>query len=348
VFLYTWPLAPSLGSVAPQVVVLAALVAITVIGVVRRHPLAFASASFFLILAPTSSVLPIVTEVAAEQRMYLPMAAFAGCAAVLVFSGGRACLESIAADPRLRARLAFGSAVVLLGVLTAVLGSATRDRNRDYWTEVGLWQQTLAAQPGNLRARLAYGSALMTAGQFADAEGQLQAAADGDASNGFAQGRLGAAQAAQGKLDSAIVHLERAVALQPQDVDAHRWLGQAYAMRRDEAPALVHFERALAAQPDDVGLLIETAGILADSRDVTLRNGPRAVALAERAAALTSRSDARTLEVLAVAQAAVGRYAEAASTAEEALRLARLGGNQPRIAELEYRANAYRSMAASR
>ena len=30
--------------------------------------------AFFLLLAPTSSVLPIVTEIAAEHRMYLPLA----------------------------------------------------------------------------------------------------------------------------------------------------------------------------------------------------------------------------------------------------------------------------------
>ena len=59
-----------------------ALVALTVVGIVRRHPAAFLGAWFFLILAPSSSVLPIVTEVAAEHRMYLPLAA-------VIAGGGR-------------------------------------------------------------------------------------------------------------------------------------------------------------------------------------------------------------------------------------------------------------------
>ena len=74
VFLYTWPLTTTIASVAPQIVVVTALVAATIVALVRRHPLAFPAACFFLILAPTSSVLPIVTEVAAEHRMYLPLA----------------------------------------------------------------------------------------------------------------------------------------------------------------------------------------------------------------------------------------------------------------------------------
>ena len=51
-----------------------ALVAVTVLAVVKR-PAGFAGAVFFLTLAPTSSLLPIPTEVAAEHRMYLPLAA---------------------------------------------------------------------------------------------------------------------------------------------------------------------------------------------------------------------------------------------------------------------------------
>jgi tetratricopeptide (TPR) repeat protein len=348
VLLYTWPMAPSLGAVAPQAVLLAALVVITVFGVVRRHPVAFASASFVLILARPSSILPIVTEVAAEQRMYLPLAAIVACGATGVFLAGRACVPRLSGDPRVWTRLAFAAAVVLVVALGVALGLATRDRNRDYWTETGLWQQAVAAQPDILRARLAYGMALMSAGRFAEAEGPLQTVVDRDAGNALAHGRLGAAQAAQGKLDTAIVHLERAVALRPEDVDAHRWLGQAYAMRRSEALAVAHFDRALAAQPDDVGLLVEIAAILADPRDPAVRNGPRALVLAERAATLTSRADPRTLDVLAVAQAAVGRFTEAAATADEALKLARLGGNQAMIPELEYRVTAYRAMAAGR
>jgi Flp pilus assembly protein TadD len=239
-------------------------------------------------------------------------------------------------------------AAVLTVALVAVFGTATRARNRDYWSEQTLWRDTVAKQPGNERARVAYGVALLSMRRFADAEAQLQVAVDLDRADPMAESRLGAAQAAQGKLENAIVHLERAVALRPDDVDAHRWLGQAYAIRRQDALAVPHFMRALEVQGDDPVLLGHLAQILADSRDGSVRDGARALVLAERAVALTSRGDARTLDILAVAQAAVGRFREAATTADEALRLARARGDQALVSELEYRVAAYRERQDSR
>ncbi len=341
VFLYTWPTATSLAEVAPQAVLLAVLVALAVLAVVRRHPLGFAGAWFFLILAPTSSVLPIVTEVAAEQRMYLPLAAVVALFVIGVFLGGGLVLARVR-DVRLRTRLAIGASIALTAALVIVLATETRARNRDYWSEDGLWRDTVTKQPANQRARVAYGFVLLTTGRFADAEAQLQAAVDLAATDPMAQARLGAAQAAQGKLESAIPHLERAVAARPDDVDAHRWLGQAYAMQRQDALAISHLTRALEVESGDPVLLSAVATLLADSHDPAVRNGARAVMFAERAVELTSRQDPRTLNVLAAAEATAGRFPEAAATAGEALKLARMTGNRALVSELEYRVAAGR------
>jgi len=343
VFLYTWPIAASLGALAPQVALLAVLVILTIFGVARRHPLGFAGAWFLLILAPTSSVLPIVTEVAAEHRMYLPLAAVVACAVVGAYLIGHGLFTRLVPGSRLHHRTGAAVGAVLTIALVVGLGTATRARNRDYWSEESLWLDTVSKQPGNERARVGYGVVLMSARRFADAEAQLQIAVDLDRADPVAQGRLGAAQAAQGKLDNAITHLERAVALRPDDVDAHRWLGQAYAIRRQDALAVSHLMRALEAQTDDPELLSHLAEILVGSSDASVRDGARAVVLAERAARLTSRRDARTLDILAVAQAAIGRFADAAATADEALRLARAQGNHALISELEYRVSAYKA-----
>src|SRR5262245_40554183 len=60
------------GIVGPSVVVLTVLAA-TMVALFRRPALAFAGLSFFLILALTSSVMPLA-DLAAEHRMYLPLA----------------------------------------------------------------------------------------------------------------------------------------------------------------------------------------------------------------------------------------------------------------------------------
>ena len=68
--------------------------------------------------------------------------------------------------------------------------------------------------------------------------------------------------------------------------------------------------------------LNDLAWLLATWPDEAVRDGPRAVRLAERAAALTGRKKPMTLDTLATAYAEVGRFDEAVRTAEQAVRLA--------------------------
>ncbi len=82
VFSYDWR-PETLGTAWPQVALMTALAAGTCVAIVRKQPIGFLGAWWFLILAPTSSVLPIATEVAAEHRLYLPLAAVVTAAVVL-------------------------------------------------------------------------------------------------------------------------------------------------------------------------------------------------------------------------------------------------------------------------
>ena len=62
------------GQVIPPLLLIVALVTITFWATVRWPAWSFVAAWFFLILAPTSSVLPL-RDLAFEHRMYLPLAA---------------------------------------------------------------------------------------------------------------------------------------------------------------------------------------------------------------------------------------------------------------------------------
>jgi peptidoglycan/LPS O-acetylase OafA/YrhL len=73
-FWYKWPLARTWGAILPGASVVAALLAATLWGLLRRQPWALLGAWFFLILAPTSSILPL-SDLACEHWMYLPLAA---------------------------------------------------------------------------------------------------------------------------------------------------------------------------------------------------------------------------------------------------------------------------------
>jgi hypothetical protein len=73
---YLWPLADNIPSVLPWAIVVLMLVAATVWALLRQAWAGFWGAWFFLVLAPTSTVVPIA-DAAFEHRMYLPLAAVA-------------------------------------------------------------------------------------------------------------------------------------------------------------------------------------------------------------------------------------------------------------------------------
>jgi Flp pilus assembly protein TadD len=331
IFLYSWPLASSIADVFIPVLVITVLLALTIAGAVKRQPLGYAGAWFFLILAPTSSVIPIVTEVAAEHRMYLPLMGIIAavvCSAFIVLR-------------RWNPRAAAPSVVAGAAIVAILLGAQTRARNEVYASELRIWQDTVTKDPGNQRAHLAYGTALGLNGRLPDAEAEFQRAVDLAQSDPIAQARLGSAQAAQGKFDAAVPHLQRAVAINPADPEANKTLGQIYAMRREDALAAAHLERAMQARPGDPQVLLQLASVLADSDDASVRNPTRGLQLAEEAVRLTSRHEATALDVLGLAYARNGRIVEAIAAARDAMAIARAAGDDAAVDAIGSRLRAY-------
>ena len=80
VLYYGWPLPLTLGAVLPQAALIVALLALTAFALWRWPRLGFLGAWLFLTLAPTSSIVPIATEVGAERRMYLALIALVALA----------------------------------------------------------------------------------------------------------------------------------------------------------------------------------------------------------------------------------------------------------------------------
>ncbi len=90
-----------------------------------------------------------------------------------------------------------------------------------------------------------------------------------------------------------------------------------------QVPAVLDgYRRLLRTLPDDLGLLNDTAWVLATSPDAALRNGTDSIAFAERAVELSKGRDPRLLDTLAAAYAEAGRFTDAVTTAHKALDLA--------------------------
>ena len=86
--------------------------------------------------------------------------------------------------------------------------------------------------------------------------------------------------------------------------------------------ATVHLEAALQINPNSADALNRLAWILATCPDATVRNGARAVKLAERACELSQEQNPLYLTTLAAAYAEAGRFDDAVSTTQKAIALA--------------------------
>ena len=324
---YEWQPATVAGAFVPVIVVMA-LVAIAIWAGLRRHPLACPAAVFFLVLAPTSSILPIVTEVAAEHRMYLPLA----CVIALTVFGVSVALNHAVAPPFVRPVIALAAAAALCGI--------TLSRNRDYQSGERIWYDTVQKRPSNARARTNYATVLLAEGRIAEAEQQLRQAVATDPQRAEAQLGLGVALASQRRFDEAMPRLRRAFELAPDNPEVNRNLGEAYASQGVMSEAVRHYDAALRAKPDDVMLLNRMGWILATSTAETLRDGAKARALAERAVQITQKLDAESLDTLAAAQAETGDFETAVATARQALDRARATRTEM-VPELEQRLGMY-------
>lgn len=344
-----WPMARSVLEVAPYAALLILGLAATIFAIVRRHPWGFLGGWFFAILAPSSSVLPLATEVAAERRMYLPLAALVVVAVVGTYRLGQRVLAAVttdarsprAADARSRHAAAKVTAAVLVACVVAVLGATTYARNRDYWSDERIWQDTVEKRPTNPRARVNYGVDLYAARRLPEAERELREAVRLKETSAPAQANLGSVLCSLGQLEEGISHLERALALDPEYSSAHGNLAEAYAARGQRVLAAQQFALAVAIAPDRPFFLNRLGWLLATSPEDGVRNGPRAVEVAERAVSLTGRQDTMSLDTLSAAYAEVGRFDDAVATAGEALALADRQGGRASVPDLAGRLSLF-------
>ncbi|MBM4017080.1 MAG: tetratricopeptide repeat protein [Planctomycetes bacterium] len=236
-------------------------------------------------------------------------------------------------------------------------------------------EKAVALRPRRAVARSRLGAALFQLGRNQEAAGELREALRLRPDMVDAHANLSAVLIAQGKMDEAVYHCREALRLRPEQPIPHNNWGLALMELGRPAEALPHLEEALRLRPDyadargNAGVCLarlgrsreaagrlrealrlkpdflsaldELAGICATDPDAALRNGAEAVALAERACALTGRQVPVYLDTLAAAYAEAGRFAEAVAAAQEAWALAVAQGQRDLAARIDARRLAY-------
>src|SRR5262249_4845401 len=107
--------------------------------------------------------------------------------------------------------------------------------------------------------------------------------------------------------------------------------------------AATHLEKALQIDPRLMNAEVNLAWVLATSSDDSLRNGARAVQLAEDVMNRAGHPNAIVLRTLAAAYAEVGRFDVAISSAQQAIEIAKATGNAGMISDLQRSIVTYQS-----
>jgi tetratricopeptide (TPR) repeat protein len=265
VFDYGRETVAGLGQAWPEIGVVAGLLLVSLVVLWRWPRAGFLAAAFFVVLAPSSSIVPIATQTIAEHRMYLPLAAVTVGLALALFALAKR-LSSHAAESRLslRERTSFRGAqgdegvspVVTQGYLVAalavaaLLGWQTWRRNNDYRSEKSIWADTVAKVPQNPRAWVNLARADYNEGKAQRALEELTKAVELDPDYADARVNRGIAYQALGALDDALRDFEQAISLEPGVAGHYFRRGVVYRLLGRTEEAIADYQTAVQLQPE--------------------------------------------------------------------------------------------------
>ncbi|AOS45591.1 lipoprotein NlpI [Lacunisphaera limnophila] len=225
-------LAPGLHAVRGEFLLMSTLFGATLYALVRHPRIGFLGAWFFVILAPSSSVYPLLSQTIAEHRMHLPLA---GVLALLVTG-----LFRLARQP----------AWVICVLAALVAGFVTIRRSADYASELTLWTDTVAKAPGNPWARFNLGKTYFQLNRLAEAEVENRLATQMRPDSADFHYALALTLERLGRGPEALAGYQRVLALQPDQPHAHFRCGVGLLAAGQPAAAIGHFAETVRLVPD--------------------------------------------------------------------------------------------------
>jgi len=208
------------------------------------------------------------------------------------------------------------------------------------------FQKVLAIQPDRADAHNNLGNLLFQKGELDQAIGQYQSALAVQPDNLEACDNLGMALTQKGRTDEAVIYFRKAVQINPDDAESRNLLAAALLRKGQIAEAVTHLQKVLAIQPDYFAAqqnLGRAAWVLATSTDPSVRNGAKAVELAQQAVELSGGKNPVILGTLAAAYAETGNFSEAIATAQRALQLAAIQNKGTVAAALQKELKLYQA-----
>jgi hypothetical protein len=260
----------TLWEILPGAILVAAMAAATIWGLRRGRKWGFLGAWFLVILAPTSSIIPI-RDTLFEHRMYLSLAAVLAAVVLGAFLLWRK-LVSGAMLPSSEARRAtskrsghasadqsmtplapwisqWAAPCLALALIAGALGVRTARRNMDYRTSLAMWQSAVEVCPFNARTHLKLGVDLFDQGDYDLAITQYRLAIHLDPGVPQAYNNLGVALMARGNVPEAIEQLQFALHINPRYPEPYNNMGKILFHEGKVDSAIEQYRHALRLSP---------------------------------------------------------------------------------------------------
>jgi protein O-mannosyl-transferase len=184
------------------------------------------------------------------------------------------------------------------------------------------FRRALEIEPDRAAVHHNLGKALTLLGRFEEADAHLRRALEIDPNYVPAYSDLGNLLLQLGRANESLANLQQALKLDPDYLAAHYNIAKTLLQLGRADEAVSHLQKALVIEPSNPEGQRNLAWVLATSPEAHIRDGAKAVQLAERANELTKGGNPLIVVTLAAAYAEAGRFPNATQTAEKALQLA--------------------------
>ena len=305
---------------------LAVLIGITMAAIILRK-----KAPYFItgwlwyvgMLVPVIGLVQVGWQGHADRYTYLPQ--------IGLYIAGTWAVADLTASWRRRRVLLGAVGLLVVGALSCSASIQT-----SYWrNSETLFTHALAVTGKNDVAENNLGIIFLEKGQLDEAIARLQAAIDLRPENGPAQNNLAKALLQKGRVAEAMVHYRKFLEIEPENVEARNILGTALIQQGRVEEATKQWQDALALEPENGNAASNLAWVFATCPDNSVRDGARAVELAEKAMGLSAGKIPMIFRILAAAYAENGRFSQAIETAHRGADLATSQGNPGLAAELQ-------------
>lgn len=371
---YEMPYLQTISQAWPWVVGAALQAAVTMLLLWRRFAVGFASAWLLVALSPTI-VIPLVSSVAAERRMYVPLMAIV-CVAV---AGGyillAPCLMFLSSRRQGPSTWRVGNVTVAAALSVATFfGLVSVRRLAMYGDELTLWLDAEKYEPDSLMVQTSIGTALDNAGRHEEALARFEKLTREHPDEFLPHYNLARLLESAHRLPEAQEHAASVVRLRPDFGGGHYSLGRLLERAGETQRAQQEYEEALRRYPDfpmahyALGCLLEKEGDTPAAQlhfEEAISLYPQFPSAHRSLALLLSRNSqvqqaiphfeqvlrlARSADAyanLARAYADAQRPTEAIATAQAAVDSARLGGRIDEAQRIQQWLTTYRQALAA-